>query len=161
MSPDIILIAALLAPLAVLTVLRINAAMVFLSLCLGDVLVAHVAGDANSLMSFIAPHAGSVSAATMRVIILLAPAVLTSLIMLVSVRGRLRVIFNILPAAGTAALGALLTVPLLAPGLRFGIEGQPLWQQLSRAQAMIIGVSAFISLIFLWIQRRRNKKLER
>ena len=159
MSPNIILIAALAIPLAVLTLLRVNAAMVFLSLCLGDVLVAHVAQDQDSLISFLAPHTGSVSAATIQLIILLLPAVITSVIMLLSVHGKVRVIANILPAAGVAFLGVLLVVPLLTPGLRYSIEGGALWQQLARAQALIIGISAFMSMIFLWAHRRHAKKL--
>jgi hypothetical protein len=159
MSPNIILIAALAIPLAVLTLLRINAAMVFLSLCLGDVLVAHVAQDQDSLISFLTPHTGSVSAATIQLIILLLPAVITSVIMLLSVHGKVRVIANILPAAGVAFLGVLLVVPLLTPGLRYSIQGEALWQQLARAQALIIGISAFMSMVFLWAHRRHTKKL--
>lgn len=160
MSPNIVLIAALAIPLAALVLLRVNAAMVFLSLCLGDVLVAHVAQEQDSLISFLTPHTGSISASTVQLAILLLPAILTAAIMAFSVHGRMRVIFNVLPAAGAAFLGVLLAIPLLTPGTKFNFEGSPLWSQLSRAQAMIIGASAFISLVFLWAQRRRAKKFD-
>lgn len=160
MPNNIELIIALVIPLVVLTVLRINAAMVFLSLCLGYVLVTFVANDADSLISFLAPDANSVSASTLRLGMLLTPVVLTSLFMLFSMHGRVKVALNALPAAGVSILGLLLAVPLFTPGLRYAIESQSLWQQISKAQAMIVSISAFISLIFLWVQRRHAEKTD-
>jgi len=161
MPHNIILIVALLAPIVVLTVLRINAAMAFLSLCLGYVLVELVAKDANSLISFLAPKAGSLSQTTWQLIALFAPVVLTSVIMVFSIKGRIRVAFNILPAAAFSVLALLLAIPLFTPGLRYALEsGQP-WQQINRAQSLVVGVGAFMSLLFLWTQRRTAKKHEK
>jgi hypothetical protein len=160
MPHDFQLILALLVPLIVLTALRINAAMAFLSVCLGYVLVELVAKDANSLIAFIAPHAGSLSQTTWQLGTLLAPVVLTSIIMLFSIKGHVRVILNTLPAAATSVLIVLLAVPLCTPGLRYAIESQSLWHQLNRGQALIVGLGAFVSLLFLWTQRRNAKKSE-
>lgn len=159
MPNNIEIIAALVIPLAVLTVLRINAAIVFLSLCLGYVLVQFVANDTDSLISFLAPDEGSMSATTLRLGMLLTPVVLTSIIMVFSVHGRARTILNFLPAAGVSVLMLLLAVPLLTPGLRYAIQEQSLWRQINDAQAMIVGISAFISLVFLWTQRRSSEHL--
>jgi hypothetical protein len=160
MPNNIELIVALAVPLIVLTVLRINAAMVFLSLCLGYVLVQFVANDADSLISFVAPNADSVSASTLRLGMLFTPVVLTCIFMVFSIHGRIRVALNALPAAGVSILGLLLAVPLLTPGLRHAIRTQALWQQISQAQAMAVGISAFISLIFLWAQRHHSQRSE-
>lgn len=160
MPNNIELIIALLIPVIILTVLRINAAMVFLSLCLGYVLVQFVANDADSLISFIAPDATSVSASTLRLVMLFTPAILTSLIMLFSVSGRFRVAFNVLPAIGVSVLAMLLAVPLFTPGLHYAIQFQTVWQEISNAQALIVGSSAFVSLLFLWAQRRHSKSAE-
>lgn len=157
MPNNIELIIALIVPLVVLTVLRINAAMVFLSLCLGYVLVEFVAKDADSLISFIAPDVNSVSASTLRLVMLFVPVVLTSIFMVFTMKGHVKVILNTLPAAGVAVLGLLLAVPLFTPGLRYAIESQSLWREISDAQAMIVGITAFVSLIFLWFQRRAHK----
>lgn len=154
MSHDIFLLAALLVPTVVLAFLRINAVMVFMSLCLGHVLVQYVAGDANSFVHMFAPHLSPLMTSLLQVIILLAPAVLTAVFMLFSVHGRLRTITNILPAAGVGSLGVLLTVPLLPAGLSHAMQTAPLWAQLSRLQALIVGVSAIIGLVFLWSQHR-------
>ncbi len=161
MPHDFELIIALLAPFAILTVLRINAAMAFLSLCLGYVLVELVAKDTNSLISFLAPHTGSMSQTTWRLVILLAPLALTSLIMVFSIKGHLKSMFNALPAAATSIMAVLLAVPLFTPGLRYAIQSQPLWQQVNRGQALVISTGAFISLLFLWTQRRSAKKSEK
>jgi hypothetical protein len=150
----------ILIPVVVLVLLRVNAAMVFLSLCLGYVLVQFVANDANSLVNFVAPNVGSLSASTLRLVLLFAPPVLTAVMMLFSVRGRLRPLINILPAAGTALLAILLAVPLLTPGLRHAIEQQYTWQQISKMQSFIVGASALISLLALWAQRSHSQHLE-
>lgn len=158
MPDNIALIVALLVPLAVLVALRINAAMVFLSLCLGYVLVQFVANDADSLISFLAPDSDSVSATTLKLGMLFTPVVLTAIITVFSIRGKVRVSLNALPAAGVAMLGLLLAVPLLTPGLSHAIESQTLWQEIERAQAMIVGLSALVSLIFLWSQHRFRRE---
>lgn len=160
MPHDVELIIALALPLAVLTLLRINAAIVFLSLCLGYVLVALVANDANSLISFLAPKADSLSRSGWELILLFAPVVLTSVIMLFSIKGRLKVSLNILPAAATSAMAVLLAVPLFTPGLRFALQSSNLWHHLSNAQAFIVGMGALISLVFLWTSRSAVKGSE-
>lgn len=156
MPQEIFLIVALVVPLLALTILRINAVMVFLSLCLGDVLVRYVASEANSMLNLFAPSAPSVGVSTVQILILLAPAILTSIFMLLSVHGRSKQIMNVLPAAGTASLAVLLVVPLLPNATKHAIQNQALWMQLSKLQALIIGVTAILSLLFLWAGRRKG-----
>jgi hypothetical protein len=160
MPHDFQLIIALVVPLIVIAILRINAAMLFLSVCLGYVLVELVAKDANSLISFVAPKAGSLSQTSWQLAMLLLPVILTSVIMIFSVKGRIKVMLNMLPAAATSVLLVLLVVPLCTPGLRYALQSEAVWQQLNRGQAAIVGVGAFISLLFLWTQRRGAKKSE-
>jgi hypothetical protein len=156
-----IVIAALVAPLLILTLLRINGVMVFLGLCLGAVMLQYVGPDAQSVLHFLLPHAtGTVSTSTMNLVLLLGPAAATAVFMVFSVKGKIRMFINILPSAGASFLGVLLAVPVLAPGLRYAIEGQSLWQNLLRAQDLIIGVSTLMSLIYLWAQRPHHKKKE-
>ena len=156
----IFLLAVLAIPTLALTILRIHAVMVFMSLCLGDVLVRYVASDANTMLKLFIPNVSQISTSSVQLIVLLLPVVLTSVFMLFSVRGQGRVIMNILPAIGTGLLMALLVVPLLPLGTRFAIESQPLWNQLSKLQALIVGISAIIGLFFLWAQRRHTAKEE-
>jgi hypothetical protein len=158
MSHDLGLIIALAAPFLILTVLRINAAMVFLSLCLGYALVELVAKDTNSLIKFLTPSTGSISETTWHLIILFTPVILTCVLMVFSIKDRWKSVFNVLPAATVSIFMVLLAVPLLTPGLRYALQSQPLWHQLNKAQAMTITIGAFISLLFLWTQRKTMRE---
>jgi len=157
---DLTLLGFAAAPFLVLTLLRINAAFVFLSLCLGEVLVRFVAGDVNSFMGIFAAHISPISDSAMRLALLLAPAALTMVFMLFSIRGRIKMLINALPAAAASLFAVLLAVPLLAPGLRASIETQSAWHQLTSAQSMVVGLGAVMSLFFLWSSRRRQKAVE-
>lgn len=153
MPDNFALIIALAAPVIVFTVLRINAALVFLSLCLGAVLVEYVAGEANSLITLFSKEAGTVSASTMQVTLLLAPAVVTSVVTVFSLHGKAKILINLFPAVAASALAVLLVVPLLPNGIRYDVETQEVWKHLVKAQALVVGVGALASLVFLWMQR--------
>ncbi len=155
MSHDVFLIAMFAVPVVALSVLRINAVMVFLSLCLGEVLVRFVASEANTMLTLFAPNASKISTSTIQITVLLLPAILTSVFMVFSIHGKGKLAFNVLPSLGVGSLTALMVVPLLPVGTQRAIESQPLWMQLSKLQSLVVGVSAIVSLVFLWMQRRK------
>lgn len=157
MSNELILILALVLPAVLLVLLRINAALIFLSLTLGLALVEFVAGEANSLLTLFGLAGGSVSASTLQLILLFAPAVATFVMTIFSLHGRLRVVLNLVPAVSAAAFAVLLAVPLLPSGVSAELKDQSIWQELVRAQALVVGVGALVSLSFLWTQRRSFK----
>ena len=154
MSHDIPLIIALVTPLVALTFLGVNASLVFLSLCLGQVLVKYVASSALAGLSVFSAHTSNVTASALQLGFLFGPAIVTTVLMIGSVHGKLRRILNAVPALGVGLLGTLVAVPLFTPGLRQAIEGGPFWHQLDRGQALVVGITALISLLFLWSQRR-------
>jgi hypothetical protein len=162
MTPVIVLASIVLVPVILLMVLRINAALVFLSLCLGDVLVQFVANDANWLMSLVGSvHASAVTGTVatgnnlIKLLLLLLPVLLTAIFMIRTVKGA-RLLLNVLPAAGVGLLGGLLVVPLLSAGLSYNIIASPLWSQAVRAQDLIVGASALVCLLVLWLQRPKT-----
>lgn len=162
MTPAIILASIVLIPVVLLMVLRVNAALVFLSLCLGVVLVQFVAGDANSLLSLLSSSRAAAATGAVApsnnlttLVLLLLPVLLTTIFMIHTVKG-VRLMLNILPAAGVGLLGGLLVVPLLSAGLSANIVVSPLWVQATRAQALIVGASALICLFALWMQRPKT-----
>lgn len=150
---DIAIYIALGLPALLLVSLRVNASLVFLSLSLGAILVQYVAGQANDLIRMLAPHVSPVSTSSMQLLLLLAPAMVTSVVTIFSIHGRLKGAVNILPAVGAAALAVLLGIPLLTPGLRNNLEAQHAWHYLANSQALVIGAGAVVSLCFLWTQR--------
>lgn len=159
MSPTILILLIILVPIVVLMVLRINAALVFLSLCLGNILVQYVATDANAFMTLFSAtdKASSIAVGNnlIKIALLAFPPLLTGLFMIKTVRGA-RLFLNILPAAGVGILGGLLIVPLLTPQLSRSIVSSSLWIQAQQAQSLIVGASALGSLLVLWLQRPKT-----
>lgn len=155
MSPDVILGLIVFLPVVVLMAFRINAALVFLSLCLGDVLVQFVAGDAHGYLTSLAAQAHGIQVTNnnAKIVLLLLPAVLTAVFMIRTVSGSSRLALNVLPAIGVGLLGALLIVPLLPPGLSHNIVRSDFWDQAQKAQDIIVGGSAIVCLFVLWLQR--------
>jgi hypothetical protein len=149
-----ILIGIIGVPVILFTLLRVNAAIVFLSICLGDVLVQYMASDAVSLMTTFMPSL-HMDAGTAKLILLGIPVILTILIMIKSLRGS-KVIFNILPAAGCGVLLALIAVPLLPPGTAATIMVSPIWNQVMRLQDLLVGASALLCLLNLLMQRPKH-----
>lgn len=157
MSPEFTLAAIVLIPAVLLMVLRINAALVFLSLCLGNVLVQFVASDASTwLTTFSSSHTTTVVTTTnsnVKIALLLLPAILTAVFMIRTVGDQARLLLNLLPSAGVGVLGALLVVPLLSPNVSRDIIASNLWWQAQQAQNAIIALSAVVCLVVLWMQR--------
>ena len=156
MSPEATLGAIVVLPVVLLVLLRVNAALVFLSLCLGDVLVQFVAPDANTffqLFSAKVPAGLDTGNDNLKIALLLFPVVLTAIFMIRTVSGTGRLALNVLPAIGVGLLGALLIVPLLPPGLSHNIVRSDLWDQVQKLQTLIVGASALTCLLVLWLQR--------
>jgi hypothetical protein len=157
MTPVITLTAIVIIPVVLLMALRINAALVFLSLCLGDVLVQFIAGDASSFFSLLSSSHITTPIHTSNnnvdLILLLLPVVLTAFFMIKTIRGTSRLLLNALPSAGVGMLGALLIVPLLPAGLSHNVIDSSLWSQVQRTQGLIVGASALVCLLVLWLQR--------
>lgn len=161
MTPELTLGAIVLVPVLFLILLRVNATLVFLSLCLGSVLVTYVVGDANSLVDWLSTSNATpkinTSQDNIKLVLLLLPVALTSIFMIRTVKGTSRQVMNALPAVGVGLLGALLVVPLLPPGLAHNIVRTDLWDQLHKAQDIIIGGSAVVCLLVLWLQRPKTE----
>jgi hypothetical protein len=155
MTPTALAIIIIAAPIVVLTALRVNAALVFLSLCLGQVLVEFVSDDVANTIGILATN-GTTSPSLVALGLLLVPAVLTSLFMARTVKGNLKLALNVLPAISVGLLGLLLMEPHFSPGLRGAIEATPMWDIVKGLQVIAVGASAIISLFFLWLQRPKS-----
>lgn len=159
MTPQVVLAAIVIVPVILLMVLRVNAALVFLSLCLGDVLVQFVAPDASTITSAFSAHLPQASSAnnnTVSLVLLLLPVILTVLFMIRTIHSKGRLLLNLLPAAGVGLLGALLVVPLLPSGLSHNIINSSLWLGAQKAQDLIVGGSALVCLLAIWFQRPKG-----
>src|SRR6185312_6084320 len=155
-SAEIALIAMLVVPVAMIMLLRANATLVFLSLCLGSVVTQFLARDITDFAQMFFPQA-NLASYELQIGLVLVPALLTMLLMLRTLKGT-RYLLNILPALAVGGLVPLLIVPLLPGFARQPIYHEHLWQGLSRAQGLIVGVGAMVSLLFLWVQRPKRAK---
>jgi hypothetical protein len=152
MNPAFVLIGIVAAPVIILTLLRVNAAIIFLSLCLGDVLLRFVGDEAANTVGIIASN-GSTDPALVSIGLILLPAIFTTLIMMRTVKGHLKLALNIVPAISVGVLGLLLLEPFFADGLRAAVEGSEAWYLITKLQTIVISASAILSVFFLWLQR--------
>ena len=155
-SNELIVIVLFAAPVATLLFLRVNATMVFLSLCLGYVVTQFLSTDVRSFADTFMSHS-AISTNLLGLGLLLAPAFLTLVFRIHSVKGS-KAVLNLLPAVAVGSLTVLLVVPLLSPGLSNAIAGLPLWHQVEKSESLIVGGGALISLFFLWAQRPHHDK---
>ena len=112
MSALVLFIIALAVPLLILFVFRVDASLIYLTLCLGYVLVQFIGSDAISLLTAFYPNANQIGESTLKLFLLLLPAVLTIIFMFHSVSGTKRVV-NILPSIAVGLLLILLIQPQL------------------------------------------------
>lgn len=151
MTPDITLLVLLAAPVAILVVLKVNAALVFLSACLGAVLLRFIGDEAARFAELFLPF---LNGDNLKLAIMLLPVILSVIFLRGTVRGG-RHFTNILPVIGTAFLLVLLGVPLLPADLANSVTASFAWEKLSQFQTLVIAVSALVSLLFIWSQHRK------
>lgn len=158
-TAEITLGAIILIPLLVILALKINASLIFLSLCLGDVLIQFITKSSNPFMTLFASSKTVNSIVnhgiSINIILLLLPVILMTFFMINSVRG-LNKILNIIPAIAATLFGALLIVPLLASSMSQGMFNTYLWQYIHHYQIIIIETGAVSSLLILWLERSKN-----
>ena len=142
-------------PVVLFALLRVNAAIIFLSLCLGSVLVNLIGNDAGTVLEFFSRHT-AVNDYILPLALLFVPAVFTMIVMIRTVKKGLPLLLNVLPSAAFGVVGLLLAVPLCSAGVSGAITTTSAWHELQQMQGMIVVVSAIISLFFLWLQRPKR-----
>ena len=143
----------ILGPALVAILLRVNAAILFMSLCVGELLVQNVSSDTLNILT--SSKVGSVSHSSVELGLLLVPVALTVVFMLHSVKGT-KSVMNILPALGFGLMSALLVKPLLSPSFQRTLEHASVWHRILQAQTFIVAISAVLALLFLWFQGRNG-----
>lgn len=146
---------AIAGPAVLLLFFRSNAALTFLSLCLGSVL-AHVASnDASQLLGSTAVNGRFVSPTLVSLVLLVAPAILTAIFMIKSVRPN-RLILQILPAVSTGAAAIILGKQYLSYAAQDQLAKSVVWQTVNQFDVLVIGLSALFCLLAIWMQRPKH-----
>jgi hypothetical protein len=156
MTPAVILGLCILAPAILAFILKVNAAILFMSLCVGEVLVIFVSNNATSYLSPLYPT-GHISFSSMRLLLLLLPPVLTLLLMFHSVVGKSKLILDLVPGIATGLLLALLLVPILPAALSLNIQGTRIWHNYYHYQTVIVVFGALSSIVFMLLGRQNTK----
>ena len=153
MSALVLFIIALAVPLLILFVFRVDASLIYLTLCLGYVLVQFIVSDAISLLTAFYPNANQIGESTLKLFLLLLPAVLTIIFMFHSVSGTKRVV-NILPSIAVGLLLILLIQPQLPQNISQTLVSSSLWNEYQKFQTLIVGGGSLLCLFMVWTNRK-------
>ena len=160
MTSLIVLAGLALLPFLLIVILRANAAITFMSVCLGSVLVNYTAADVVSIASGLASKPAHGYVQWVSLVLLVVPFVLALLFTRKNVKGG-KQLLNAVPALATGLLFALLVIPLLAGSLQHQIEHQKVWHMLDDLQTAVILGGAFFSLLFLLVSHRHHSGEEK
>ena len=155
---DVILASLLLAPLLLTFLLRSNAALSFLALCVGFVLSTSVIGDLKHLLSEINL---STTNSTLALVILLAPPLITLLLTHKSTPRKGLFWLQLLAAAGVGGLLTLATAPVVDESSNLNLTSSTIWDNLQKAQSGIVGGGALISLLVVWLTHLKHPKAKK
>jgi len=142
-----VLIALVLGPAVLTFLLRSNAALSFLALCAGFVVISFASTDLKNLtgqLNF------SINSSTLNLILVGLPLVLTLLLTRKAFSGGVSRVLHIVVALCAGGLLALVTVPLLSDSVRANFANSNLWSDLHKIQAEVIGLGVFLSLLIVW-----------
>lgn len=156
------LTAIIIFPIIGLYLLKVNAALVYLSLCLGYVLYIFDAHNAGVLAGSLNAHSSLVHLKASTVVVnfalLLGPAALTLISQINSLHGKSKRFLNLVPTIVTGLFIPLLVVPILPASTAESIIKTSYWAQLIKYRASIVGVGAVVAILFFWLNGRESTK---
>lgn len=137
----------ILGPLVLTFLLKSNAALGFLVLCVGFVLSTSVIGDLKHLLSQLNL---STTSSTIGIILLTVPLVLTLLLTRKSAGKGFKFWLQLAIALCGGGLLALSVGPILSSSSQLNVTTSGFWTNLQKIQSEIIGIGALISLLLIW-----------
>ena len=152
--PDIALAFLIFCPLILTFFLKSNAALGFLTLCLGFVLTTSVIGDLKHLLS---EQNLTVTNETLAIALVLVPFLLTLLLTRKSAGKDLAFGLQLVASIFAGGLLALTIGPLLTSADQFNITSSAIWSNLVKSQAVIIGIGSLLSLFLVWFSSGSKK----
>lgn len=156
--PDIALAFLIFLPLVITFFLKSNAGLGFLTLCLGFVLTTSVIGDLKHLLS---EKNLTVTNETLAIALVLIPFLLTLVLTRKSAGKDFTLGFQLVASLFAGGLLALTIGPLLNSAGQLDITSSAMWPNLVKAQAVIIGIGSFLSLLLVWFSsgiKKHSKK---
>jgi hypothetical protein len=154
---DAILAAFVLGPLLLTFLLKSNAALSFLALCAGFVVISFAGSDLQNLtgqLNF------SIDSSLVNLFLLILPFVLTLLITRKSFSKKGGLVLHGLIALCAGALLALIGIPLLSESVRANFANSDFWTNLQKIQASVVGAGVFLSLVVLWAKNLKKSSVK-
>jgi hypothetical protein len=161
MAPSLLLGLIVVVPILLIFLLKVNAAAVFMSLCVGEVLVLFLSNDAGTLSGVVSPGSASISQASLKLALLLIPPILTLIFMYHGVKGSVMMTMNVIPAIAVGLVGALLAEPLLSESFQKTLNHSSLWHHLILYQGSVVACAAAVSLVFFLLQRQSRPRAKK
>lgn len=144
---EYILMAAMAALTVLILFLRANAAVCFMAVCAGSVLVEASGSNMGLVASSLTSGYGSASMIA-QIVLLFVPL----LACLWLVRGQVPkslLILNFIPAVCTALLSAMLLIPLLPEDIRSQITDVQTWQLMTQYYEFVVGAGLVSSILLI------------
>lgn len=152
---DIWLLVIFFIPIILLTVLRVNAVMVYFGLCIGYVLNQFDGGsNAVAQLTNSKVTRSLVNFNNLHLVLLLLPAVVITILLLKTTSGG-KLSINLLPAVVVGLLAVILVVPVLPVNTAVSIMNSSLWKDVAKYQQSIIALTSLIMIIMIFIQRSK------
>jgi zinc transporter ZupT len=154
MDAHIILAGFVIVPAVAVVLLRSNGILVFLSVCLGSVLAAYVAGDASSVISGASRSGALVTMQWTQLGLLVVPVLCTVLLTRKKLKG-FKLLLGFVAAIAAGALLALLGMQYLSSALQESIYESTAWHELNNLETAVILTGATITFLYLLMTRWR------
>lgn len=145
--PDLALAVLVLTPFAITFFLKSNAALGFLTLCLGFLVSTSSIGDLKFLLS--QTHL-SVSDEVLGICLILVPFLITLILTHKTAGKEVMFLLQLITSLFAGGLLALTMGPLLGSASQLDITASKMWPNLLKSQAIIIGIGALLSLLIIW-----------
>jgi len=155
---DALLGTLILSPVLITFLLKSDASLSFMALCVGFVLSTSVIGDLNKLLNQMNL---SVTDTTIAMILIVTPLALTLLLTRKAHVKGIMFLLQLVVALAAGGLLALSIAPLIGNSQQFNLPQSEFWPKLQNMQAIVIGVGGLLSLLLVWtahIRKHSGKK---
>jgi len=143
----------------VLVLMRTNAAVVFLAVCAGSILLAAAGRDTNLLAQSVGTGL-EVSGNAIQAMLLLAPGVVSAVLLRKRVPSS-KMLFNVVPAFCAAVVGLTLVYPFLSSSFQSTLIASNGWSMIAQYYELIVVVGIVSSLVTIALTIPKHHKVGR
>lgn len=158
MSAIVIVALIIAVPFLFGMVFRVNAALIFVSIMAGSLLVQEFADDASLVISSFVRSGDPLVVA--QLVLQFLPIILMLLLARRTI-GKGTVLLQTVPLLFSCALLGLLTLKLLPGSLTSEFYTSPIGAQVTQTQSLVIGAAAVSQLLFVWATQRPERHSKR